>query len=236
MKPAFSLALNGTISPKRLICWLLGGVMALGALLGCGGAGGSTHQPASQIKMAGAALTLDVLSATDDQRNPTKLHSPHAPHVTIICLRADEAKIKAEVLRFVKDVTPYLHEMISDSMTTHMGSPGPMAFVKATYSTNLFEVGIKAYEPEPASKSALVALNGKLSDFVDGTYIPKNSNGHTGLDRYDLHVEATTKPGRGDYTPHITVTAPSTYASSAVPVQNVSAAIKQTLTIRYYSY
>jgi len=222
--------------PERLIRRCFAGTMVPGSLIGCGGVGGPSSQSVNQVKMGGAALTLDVVSATDDQGNRCEFHSPHSPHVTIMCLRADKTKIKAEVKRFVKDVTPYLHEMISDSMTTHMGSSGPMAFVNATYTTNLFKVGIKAYEPEPACRSALVALNRKLSDFVNGNYIPTNSSGHSGLGRYNLHVEATTKPGRGDYTPHLTIQAPCTYAGSDDPVQTVTASIKQTLTIRYFSY
>jgi hypothetical protein len=52
----------------------------------------------------------------------------------------------------------------------------------------------------------------------------------------DLIVEATTKPNRGSYTPHLTVKAPSTHGGTDNPVQTVGATLKQTLTIRYYSY
>lgn len=222
--------------PRSLGQKLCGGALALGLLLGCGGAGGQGDTPAVQVGMGGAALTLDVVSATDDRGGRCRLHSPHSAHVTIICLKADKARIKPETERFVADVQPYLPEMIRDSMSHHMGGPGPVAFAEGTYTTNLFHVGIKAYEPGPACRVALVALNQKLTDFVHGNYVPTAPGPHPGLGSYALQVEATTRPGRGAYTPHVTVRAPSTYAGSDQPVLTVSATLQQALTTRYYSY
>ncbi len=186
--------------------------------------------------MGGAALTLDVLSATDEHGQACQLHSPSSAHVTVICLRTGKARIKAETTRFVQDVTPYLPEMITDSMLQHTGAPNPAAFLDATYNPNLFNRGIKAYLPSQPYRDALAGLNEKLARFVHGTYVPTTPGAPGALGTYDLIVEATTKPNRGSYTPHLTVKAPSTYGGTDNPVQTVSATLKQTLTIRYYSY
>ena len=178
---------------------------------------------------------LDVVAATDDQGNGCSIHSKHVPHVTIICLETKQAKLKAEVTRFITAVKPYLPEMIRDATNIHAGSPAPLVFTNATYTTNLFNLGIKGYLPDPIAHATLIHLNEKLTEFVHGTYIATSPGNHQTLGKFDLKVRASNKPIHGAvYTPHLTVKAPSTYAGSDLPVLTLTATLNPTFTVGYY--
>ena len=186
--------------------------------------------------MGGAVLMLDVLAATDDQGHPCSIHSKHTPHVTIICLEGDRAKIKTEVTRFIKAVGFYLPEMIRNATTAQAGSPGPLVFSHATFTSNLFNLGIKGYEPEPLCKATLIQLNQKMTEFVHGTYLPTRPGAHRTLGKFDLTVRASNKPIHGAvYTPHLTVQSQSQYVGSNQPVLTLTATLKPTFTVGYYN-